>query len=227
MKPTKAYILKTSLPKSIEYAKTCSDSCNKHNMPWEYVEWYSDGSTQDAWKSIGIPIKNIDNHKAKNNKAQFATSGHAMMWKKVYDSGEAAVLFEHDAILLQPVNIDIPDNLIAVLGYKLENIKEYNHMAAGPPKEIVDVNGGGHEGAHAYAITPHTAEILLKELEDHGIPGAIDNTHFLKSRKTQVPIKIVSPTPAIGWLRDSTIWNKSANKNYQFIESFQKNYRKL
>lgn len=224
MKPTKAYILKTKNEKSEAYAKTCADSCVKNNTPFEYIEWFSEGDAITGWRTVeaaGVKIKNIEKFSPRNNKAQFATSGHAMMWKKVYDSGEAAILFEHDSILLHKINIDIPDNLIVVLGYKMENISAYNHQLAGAPTDIIDTLGGGHEGAHAYAITPSTAEILLKELEDRGIPGAIDNTHFLRTRKTQVPIKIMNPTPAIGWLRESTIWKKSANKNYQFIESFK------
>lgn len=225
MKPTKTLILKTSHKKSVEYAKTSSDSCDALGVPWEYVEWYTE-EPMHAWRSIGVPIKNIKEFRPKRNTAQLATSGHAMMWKKVYDSGEAAILFEHDSILLHKVEIDIPDNLIVVLGYKLPNPKEYNHVKAGPPKEIIETNGRGHEGAHAYAITPKTAEILLKELEEKGIQGAIDNTHFLKTRKTKVPIKIMSPTPAIGWIRESTIWNKSAIKNYEFIQSFKENHKK-
>ena len=69
---------------------------------------------------------------------------------------------------------------------------------------------------------------MLKELEERGIPGAIDNTHFLKTREkhTKIPLKIMSPTPAMGWLRQSTIWKKSAAKNYEFIESFQAHYKK-
>jgi len=35
----------------------------------------------------------------------------------------------------------------------------------------------------------------------------------------------MSPTPAIGYLRESTIWNKSAHVNYQFIPSFAKYYK--
>jgi hypothetical protein len=224
MIPKKAWILKTSNPTSIEYAKSCSDSCDKIGMPWEYVEWVTEGNAKDAWDSIGMPIGNFKSFKAQNSKAQYATSGHAMIWKKILDSGEPGIVLEHDAVMLHKINIEIPDNAIVVLGYKFQKPESYNHEEAGPPQEIIDIKG--HEGAHAYAITPRTAEILFEELKEKGVQGAIDNTHFLKSRKTSVPLKIMSPTPAIGWLRQSTIWKTSATRNETFISSFQKHYNK-
>lgn len=225
----KAYILKTKNAISTEYAKTCSDSCDENNIEWEYVEWYDDKTkSAEAWDSIGIPIGGRDKYKSQNGKAQNATSGHAMIWKKIRDSGKPGIVLEHDAIMLHRIDIEIPDDMIVVLGYKLQKPEEYDHIKAGPPCDIIDIAEKGHEGAHAYAITSHTANVLLKEIEDRGIPGAIDNTHFLKSRAkhTKVPIKIMSPTPALGWLRESTIWGKSATRNYSFIPSFQEHYHK-
>lgn len=224
----KAYILKTKHPNSVLYANTCAESCVQHGIKYEFVEWWSEGNPKDAWTSIGIPINDFGKFKASNAKAQFATSGHAMIWKKIRDSGEPGIVLEHDAIMLHRIDIKIPDNAIVVLGYKLQNLQEYDHIAAGPPQEIIDTPENGHEGAHAYAITHSTAQQLLDEISNRGIPGAIDNTHFLKSRAkhTKVPIKIMSPTPALGWLRESTIWKKSAARNYRFISSFKDNYTK-
>ncbi len=212
---------------SEQYAKICADSCDKVGMPWEYIEWFH-GTTKEvatkSWAAVTSNVKNYQTFKPQNAKAQCATSGHAMAWCKVRDHNEPAIIFEHDAILLHNIDIDIPDNLIVALGYKIQKPEQYNHEAAGPPTCITETTNNGHEGAHAYAITPNTAVSLLKELETNGIPGAIDNTHFLKTRKTKVPIKIMSPTPAIGWLRESTIWKSSANKNYPFIDSFKNHF---
>ena len=225
----KAYILKTKNPLSDEYATVCGNSCVQNKTSYEFLDWWHEGNPKDAWASIGIPIGKFDAFKASNAKAQFATSGHAMIWKKIRDSGQPGIVLEHDAIMLHPIDIEIPDDMIVVLGYKLQNPQEYDHIKAGPPHEIVDIPENGHEGAHAYAITHNTAQKLLDEIADRGVPGAIDNTHFLKSRSkhTKIPIKIMSPTPALGWLRESTIWKKSAARNYRFISSFQDNYTKI
>jgi len=220
MKPKRAYILKTPDERSVQYAKDVADSCDRVGLKWEYVNWYQ-GKADEAWKNTGIPKP----HKISGSPAaQCCFSGHIAIWKKILDSGEAGIALEHDGMMLHPINIDIPDNMIVVLGYKLENPNRYDYKRAGPPAEIIDVLGGGHEGSHAYAITPNTAKILLDEISKNGCPGAIDNRYFLKSRKTQVPIKIMTPTPAIGWIRESTIQakNKSSTKNYEFIRSFKK-----
>jgi GR25 family glycosyltransferase involved in LPS biosynthesis len=147
------------------------------------------------------------------------------IWQSIIDGpDEAVVILEHDAIMLQPLTIDIPDNKIVVLGYKVEDPSRYNHKSAGPPNELIDING--HEGAHAYAITRTTARFLIEEITRQGIRSAIDNDYFIRGqRRTAIPLSIASPTPALGWLRKSTIWGASASKNYEFVASFSKNYK--
>jgi hypothetical protein len=107
------------------------------------------------------------------------------------------------------------------LGYKLTDPSKYNHKKAGKPKSIKVIDG--HEGAHAYAITWKTAGLLLDELKEIGVNSPVDNKFFLKMRETKIPIGIADPTPAIGWIRQSTIWPESATLNYEFIESFKNN----
>lgn len=222
MKPKKAYILKTDHKKSIEYAADVARSCDAVNLKWEYVEWYQ-GQPEKGWQNTGVAKpKKVSGGPA----AQCCFSGHIAIWKKILDSGEAGIALEHDGMMLHPIDIDIPDGEIVVLGYKLENPTSYNHKSAGPPVEIVDTIDNGHEGSHAYAITPATAKMLIDEVIENGAIGAIDNRYFLRSRKTKVGIKIMTPTPAIGWVRDSTIQakNKSSSRNYPFIRSFEKYY---
>lgn len=217
MKPTKAYILKTTHEKSVQYAQDVANSCDAIGLNWEYLHWYQQ-QPEEGWQNTGVPKpKKISGGPG----AQCCFSGHIAIWKKILDSGETSIVLEHDGMMLHKIDLDIPDNTIVVLGYKLEKIGSYDHKAAGAPKEIIDVLGGGHEGSHAYAITPQTAETLLNEIQKEGAMGAIDNRYFLKSRKTSVAIKIMSPTPAIGWIRDSTIQARSSTRNYEFIPSFK------
>lgn len=230
MKVSKAYILKIDTPVSNEYAKICADSCDKIGLDWKYYNGFQNMTGKMAFGKLGIsglptePYQQIHNpHQA--HKAMCATAGHFGIWKAISEGpDEAAVILEHDAIMLQPINIDIPDNKIVVLGYKLQDPSRYNHKDAGEPKELISIDG--HEGAHAYAITKNTAKFLINEIAEKGIRSAIDNDYFIRGqRKTAIPLVIASPTPAMGWLRESTIWNSSANKNYAFIPSFQQNYK--
>lgn len=229
MLATKAYILKIDTPISDEYAKVCANSCDKVGLPWQYFNGYKDMTGKMAFGMTGI--KNLPSEPYRpvitnaSQKAMCCTAGHYHIWKTIAEGpDEAAVVLEHDAIMLQPLTIDIPDGKIVVLGYKLQDPNRYDHEKAGPPKELIDIDG--HEGAHAYAMTKKTAQFLIAELEEKGMRSAVDNDYFIrKQRKTAVPLAIASPTPAMGWLRQSTIWGGSAYRNYEFIPSFQQNYK--
>jgi hypothetical protein len=194
-------------------------------------------SSYNAWcatglidpDSLNVNVANMRLKKHPNN-ASSTSAGHASIWKKIAEGdNEAAVILEHDAIMLHPININIPDNQIVALGYKLQRIQDYDHAKAGAPTSVLLCQK--HEGAHAYAITKNTAKALLEEIRKKDGPlGIIDNCYFTgagmkpKGRGTKVPLGIMSPTPVIGWLRKSTIWDKSATYNHKFIESFRKHY---
>lgn len=217
MKPKKAYILRTTDPRSILQSEDVIASCNRVGISWECIEWFH-GKPQEAWAAIDTKI----NKKVSGNpNAQCCFSGHIKIWEKIIESGEPGIVLEHDGIMLHKIDIDIPEQTLVALGYKLENIDRYDYESAGPPQEIIETNGNGHEGSHAYAITPDTAQTLLSEVMRNGIRKPIDNLLFLRSRQTQIPIRIMCPTPAIGWIRESTIQNKSGIKNYDFIDSFK------
>ena len=230
MLATKAYILKIDTPVSNAYAKVCADSCNKVGLKWEYFKGYQNQTGRSAFGQTGIknlpsePYTYLERPNS-SQKAMACTAGHFAIWKKIAEGPDnAAVVLEHDAIMLQPITINIPENRIVVLGYKLPDPSKYDHIKAGPPTELIDITG--HEGAHAYAMTKTTAKFLIAEIESKGIRSAVDNDYFIRGqRRTAIPLAIASPTPAMGWLRESTIWGGSAYRNYEFIPSFQKNYK--
>ena len=229
-KPTLAYILRIQGEPSKGYAQTCFESCSKVGIPAVYFMGYEHMTGKMAFRQTGI--KNLPTedymyiqNPAPAHRAMCCTAGHFHIWKTIANGkDEAAIILEHDAIMLQPVDIDIPENRIVVLGYKLPDPSRYDHEKAGPPKEFINILG--HEGAHAYAMTKKTAQFLIDEIESKGIRSAVDNDYFiLGQRKTEIPLVIASPTPAMGWLRESTIWGGSAYRNYEFIPSFQENYK--
>lgn len=230
--PTKALILKIDTPTSLEYAAVAAESCEDIGLKWEYFTGFKGMRGQEAWTKTGVKVPWLTQPFTEPNRvhrAECCSAGHGAMWKKIAEGDdECVIILEHDAIMLQPVNIDIPDDMIVTLGYKLNNPYRYNHKKAGPPKELIKI--AGHEGAHAYAITKNTAIKMIDEIETknnfRGRPGplgCIDNAYFIKGqRKTRFPLYIASPTPAMGWLRKSTIWSASSAKNEAFIPSFTK-----
>lgn len=228
----KAYILRHASELSHEYASHTAKSCDDVGIEWEYVEGYnSEVFSHEAVNSLGILNKPYINHAEikrgkthKNSIAGLCSAGHVKMWKKLIDSNdEAAILLEHDALMLHNFDLKLPENTIVALGYKLTEPNKYNHIKAGPATDIINISK--HSGSHAYAITRGTAKFLINEIKEYGsMLGCIDQQYFLRRNShSKSKLAIASPTPAIGWLRESTIWNRSSTKNHNLIKSFQDN----
>lgn len=227
MKPQKAYIIRISSSISQEYALTAAQSCEDLGIPYEFFEGTENKSSYNAWMESGIDLKpgsyEYKRSTTNVNSAACCTVSHARLWKQIYERQECAIVLEHDAIMLHRLDIDIPDNMIVVLGFKLEDPTRYDHASAGPSKKILKINK--HQGSHAYAITHNTAKILLDEIFEEGVRGVIDNVYFMRSRTTSVPLSITDPTCAIGWLRESTIFSSTSSNNYEFTNSFKKHLK--
>lgn len=224
MKPSKVYILMIDTDVSREYAKCAADSCDKVELPWEYFRGYQE--KDDIWTNF--PIKSKSKLRIAG-KGGACTAGHIHIWHKIAIGNECAIVLEHDAIMLHKPEIEIPDDTIVALGYKVEDPENYNHQKVGAPIRVEARNQ--HGGAHAYALTPKTAQTLVHHIENDGLTNMIDNHYFLrqgssKKNKNIVPLGITDPICALGWLRKSTIWNKSAVDNYKpILASFKENYK--
>lgn len=226
----KAYILRIDTPISRAYAEVCAKSCDDVGCNWEYFDGWSDITGRAAWCQTGIQMQFFEppmiiDRMTPAQKANACSAGHGAIWKKIADGDdEVGIVLEHDALLLHKPTVKIPDGLLVVLGYKLTDPSRYDHKAAGTPTSLINITG--HEGAHAYMMTKNTAQFLVNEIEEKGVLGAVDNAYFIRGqRRTSVPLAIMSPTPAIGWLRESTIWSSSAAVNYEFIPSFAEYYK--
>ena len=137
----KAYILKIDTPISNEYAKVASDSCDNVGLHWEYFNGFQNQTGKMAFNQLNIPGLPLETHQYIENpsasqKAMACTAGHFAIWKKIATGpDDACVVLEHDAVMLQPVSIIIPENTIVVLGYKVTDPSLYDHKSAGPPKD--------------------------------------------------------------------------------------------
>lgn len=228
----KAYILTHDHPISRKYAKMCAQTCDVIDLDWEYFEGWSNCTGRMAWCETGIkmkfyePMLHVD-HPTAEHKANTCSAGHAAIWKKIAEGDdEVGIVLEHDALMYYKPDIKVPDNCLITLGYKVTDPENYAFMEArdNEPRQLIHING--HEGAHAYMMTKTTAQNLINEIEEKGVMGCVDNAYFiLNQRCTRIPLAIMSPTPAIGYLRESTIWSDSAHRNYEFIESFAKYYK--
>lgn len=215
----KAYIIRISSELSREYANIAAKSCEALDIPYEFFDGIEDKNMKDAWEGYRISRTNFI-----TDRSACASASHAKLWRQIYDRKECAIILEHDVIMLHRVLLDIPDNMIVTLGFKVRNPEKYNHLKAGSSTNIIKINE--HHGAHAYAITCQTAKLLLDELETVGVQGDIDNVYFMKNRRTRIPLGLIDPISALGWVRQSTIWDEAAELNYFFTPSFKNNFNK-
>lgn len=227
----KAYILKHDHPLSHKYAKMTAESCDAIDLNWEYFEGWSNCTGRMAWCETGIRMKfyepMLEIEPNMHQKANVCSAGHGAIWKKIADGDDdVGIVLEHDALMYYKPDINVPDDLIIALGYKVTDPENYRAFDArdNEPRQLIPIRG--HEGAHAYMMTKLTAKRLVTEIERKGILGAVDNAYFIYGqRRTRTPLAIMSPTPAIGYIRESTIWSQSANRNYKFIDTFAKYYK--
>lgn len=222
-KPEKAYIIRTRDPRSITYSEVCAESCDRVGMPYEFWEGHYYKTPDELWTNDLYVTTYLPTMVPP---AASCTATHYDIWKRIVDNNECAIILEHDAVMLHSVDIEIPDGVICALGYKFTDITVYDHVSAGPPKEIISIDS--HQGAHSYCITAKTAQMMLEELKQSGSLVAIDNSHFNRDDdkySSKIELAIVSPTPCIGWLRESTIWADGAlEMNAPLIDSFKQYY---
>ena len=218
----KTYILRHDSPVSHEYAAVCAESCDKLGIEWEYFEGYCNMSTLSAWQDLNIvPLDNRHDKPLNTNRerGELCTASHVAIWKKIAKDDDMAVILEHDAVMLHRFEMTPPDMKFVALGYKINNLEDYDHVSAGPPKDIVRMSR--HKGTHAYAINQMTAKHLISEIvENGGGLGCVDNTWFA-GKKTKVTMSITDPICAVAWLRQSTIWGNSSKVNSTLIESYK------
>ena len=223
MKVTKAYIIKINTPLSDEYAKMTADSCDRVGLKWEYYFGHQYVNPPDLWENN--PMVGSYYRRIKPGPAS-VTQTHFDLWKKILDEQDCAIILEHDAIMLHSLDLDIPDNMIVNLGYKLADYTKYNYEAASAPIKINTISK--HAGAHAYAINYNTAKILLDELKQKGVKYPIDDFYFMRDPEgTSVNCGITNPICCLAWVRETTMmaaYKVPHKYNYMFINSFIENY---
>ena len=174
----KAYIIRIKGNDTSENAaKNCADSCDKAGMPCEY--W-------DAYNGLAEEIQKPDHHNSIMDCVKvtdhFLTRGevacalsHISLWARCVLLDKPIVIFEHDAVCLQPYVQHNMYNSICFLGSQ-ESFRPEDqstgklipwHASNGPNVHFIC-------RAHAYAIDPAVAKNMLAEVIRRGIYAPAD-----------------------------------------------------
>lgn len=184
----KTYILYIDREKSIQYANECLDSCKQFGLDAVLFLGVCDKPNRELIRRFGYKI-NTDMYASE----YCTTIGHINVWKEIAKSNEIGVVFEHDCVVKGDYsNITVNDGELVALGPLVYEHTDYNF----PTKYVNDIDYKDvqfFKGAHAYAITPKTAQTMLDELDRIGqILMPIDGLLGLKN-KFNLDFKMIDP----------------------------------
>ena len=206
-----AYILYLDEPKSLKYLQDCVNSCtqfpdiNPIPVAGPLRATYKELCAEFGIGIIPYYVDQMATNAQTLNNTFSCNGGHYRIWKKIVESGEAGVVFEHDVVVKQDFTTLQPlDGEILWLGPRIHNVDDYNYPD-GWETRYVEVDRW--EGTHAYAITPNTAQMLLDCIDEYGINDSIDGQLGMRNI-FDMRMRAVDPPPAVAVVsgnRQSTI----------------------
>ena len=227
MKIDRALIIRRlQVPLSIEYAQMCADSCEEHNLPYEFIDAVEFMSCEEAFESVGT-FKHPDYEKNSNHKDGINDphcnihASHIKCWKRIVELDKPCIILEHDSIVKGDVRgIDIFDDTVTTFGHRVSMLDSY--VPPSPAKELVKIKRA--VGAHAYGITPKTAKDILDEIIINGVVQCVDQWLMMKTT-SGLPLYVCEPPQVVCWPRVSTrnISQEEINTNIT-VEKYSSSY---
>jgi predicted O-methyltransferase YrrM/GR25 family glycosyltransferase involved in LPS biosynthesis len=214
----KTYILYIERGESPTYAADCLDSCKQFNCDAELFEGISGKQNRELSRQTGLHIRTTD-----YASEYCGTVGHFKIWEKIAASDEVGVVLEHDCVAVADYsNLTVGDGEILCLGPRLLDRSSYVFPTQ-YANDIDYIDTEFFKGAHAYAITPATARMMLDYLDKIKlIEMPIDGLLGLKN-KFHMKLKVVDPAfviSEIGNHRRSFNFNTPDTTNYRYYPKF-------
>jgi len=190
---------------SQKYAAMAAESCESHNLPWEYLKAVENMGCHEAYKSVGAKVTSY-----KNTPGNCCChSSHINAWKRIVEIGEPCLILEHDAIVKGRCDtVDIPDMTVVTYGFRVTALDEYTPQRVATQLEEISRS----RGVHACALTPKTAQWLLDEAMNKGVTIGIDR-YLMMMKKSGLPLYTPDPPQVVCWVRQSTSRIQTAGAN--------------
>ena len=208
MKVDRAIIIRRlGVSESLEYAQMCADSCDKYGVPYEFLDGVEFMNSEDAIKSVGAWLhpENVRKKVSQGNNCCHAS--HIKSWRRIVEIGKPCLILEHDTFVKGDVcNIEIPDMTVVTFGHRIAHPDWYN-----PPNSITElIKIETQSGAHAYAVSPKTAQWLIDDAVTNGVNINVDEWLNLRCG---LPLYVAEPPQVVCWPRMSTReWIKPEEK---------------
>lgn len=196
---------------SMEYAQICAESCEKHNLPYEFIDGVEFLSSEDAFKVVGT-WKHPD-YKNSTTGHDNCHASHIKCWRRIIEIQKPCLILEHDAIVKGDVrNIDIPDMSVVTFGHRVGLPDMYEPV--GPIQTLIKIPKA--MGVHACGLTPITAKWLVDDVEKNGVGDNVDRWLIMDTH-SGLPLYVTEPPQVICWPRISTREWQDESKRRQEI----------
>lgn len=198
MKIEKALIIRRLQTRtSMIYAEGCVKSCDEHNLPYEFIDAVEFLSPKAAFESVGARM--IEGYKNTMGNCCCHAS-HIECWARIIELDHPCIILEHDALIKGDVTIlDLPDMAVVTFGHRVKG--EFDYTPPSPAKKLVSIPRAF--GAHAYGLTPKTAQHLHNNAVNRGVGCDLDNW-LMRLRRSGLPLFVCDPPQAVAWVRIPT-----------------------
>lgn len=190
-------IRRLGVEQSLEYAQYCAESCERHGLPYEFIDGIEFMTSDDAFKAVGV-WKQPDyvGTTGHNN----CHASHIKAWRRIMEIDKPCIILEHDAVVKGNVqNIGIPDMAVVTFGFRVGNENMYKPI--GPINELVEIERS--IGVHACGLTEVTAKWLVEEAETNGVGCNLDYWLIIEKR-CGLPLYVANPPQVVCWPRVTT-----------------------
>lgn len=177
IKVDSAYIIKIDGNQNSESLATrCADSCLQVGMPYKFFSAV-DGTQSDLIFPKDVhPIVNL--LKITNTsltKSEIACMiSHFLLWVKCVELDKPIVILEHDSVMVAPYLEHPFFSVISYLGSSEQVIGGWKTFFPMPPHGQLNPNYRFILRAHAYAIDPTIARVMVAKVIKHGIQTSAD-----------------------------------------------------
>lgn len=196
----------------------CADSCEKHNLPYEFIDAVEFLPCEEAFKSVGS-FKRVGYNNTMGNCN--CHSSHIKCWKRIVELDKPCIILEHDAIVKGDVrNIDIPDMAVVTFGHRVANVEDYDPPS--PAKELIKIKRS--IGVHACGLSPKTAKWLWDDATTNGVGVGVDRWLMMQTA-SGLPLYVCEPPQVVCWARTST--SNFTEKNKDDVNSRHRNHNNI
>lgn len=163
----KAYVITiTTLPKSVEIANRCIESGKKFGIDIEIFPAITPkDNVHELASQYGINTRGFEERWSRRDNAISCFLSHYSLWKKCLELNESIFILEHDAVIVNKIDMNIPFKGVLSLGKP-----SYGKFNTPKPGIGPLVSKDYLPGAHAYMIKPKAAEDLINRSKLKAIP---------------------------------------------------------